>query len=654
MRRLLRWALVTLACIALATPATAGVPTPHRISFQGLARNSSNQPVVSGDVRVRIYDAATAGTLVYDSGSEFNGAVVTGVFNVLLGGGTPLLLDATKQYHLELDVNADEIIGDAAAGRQAFWPAGGDLSRPDLEGRIQALEALVFAECGPGQFDLNGNPADGCEFTLDPSGIYVDPADPGSNDSPGCGRGPSNTDPGCVPCQTIARGLTEAVSTGRTNVYVANGSYAEAITLVNGKNLFGGYASGTWARQLSATLTILRGESASGAHRRAVVGTNIIGPTTVEGFVIFGPNVAATGGNSYGIYLSNCGGLVLRSNLIFGGTGGPGVDGSTGPAGTDGVAGGAGGNAIQSPTSSCSSATMDRAGGSAGVLVCLGTNVGGGSGGGNRCTPVPNSEFSGLDGSTATGVGGGTGGDAGDDGRLDGGLFFVPPNPVNGVNGGNGTTGANGSAGTGAPGGVGSASGGNWAAPLAGVGASGVFGRGGGGGGAGGGADGISPERDLLGGAGGGGGSGACGGTGGGAGGGGGGSFGVFVTSGSAPTITACVFSRGLGGSGGRGGTGGRGGAGGTGGAGGLNSFFGGGVGGKGGDGGSGGHGAGGGGGAGGISCGIFTSGVGAPSYAGSNFFLGGTGGAGGSGGLSLANGGTAGAAGSLTTVTSQ
>ena len=118
MSRTSRSALAALLWLVIAIPAAAGVPTAHRISFQGVGRNASNQPVVSGDVRVRIYDAATGGTLVYDSGTDFVGSIVTGVFNVVLGGGTALMLDDTKQYHLELDVNGQEVVGDAAAGRR--------------------------------------------------------------------------------------------------------------------------------------------------------------------------------------------------------------------------------------------------------------------------------------------------------------------------------------------------------------------------------------------------------------------------------------------------------------------------------------------------------------------------------------------------------
>lgn len=643
------------ACGALAlltAPAAAGVPTPHRLSYQGLARNTSNQPVVSGDIRVRVYDAATGGVLVYDSGTEFTGAISTGVFNVLLGGGAALMLDDTRQYHLELDINGQEVVGDAAGGRQAFWPAGGDLSRTDLETRLSTLEGAVFGSCSPGNYNLNGSPTDGCEFVLDASGVYVDVNDPGADDGAGCGQGPVGTCSGCKPCLSIARGLAVAAALGRTTVYIADGTYTEAVNLLNGRSLLGGFRGITWERHVSSTATVLRGESVSGNHKRAVIGANITSPTVVDGFVIFGPQATAAGGNSYAVYLSNSGGVTLRDNTIIGGVGGPGSDGSAGPAGTDGVAGTAGANALQSPTSTCSG--LDRTGGAGGSLTCAATNVSGGAGGGNRCTPVANSEFSGIDGATATGAGGGTGGDAGDDAQLQTGVCTVPTNPTLGANGGNGTAGAIGAAGSGASNSVGSVASSHWIASPGGIGIAGTFGRGGGGGGAGGGSDGISPEHDVLGGSGGGGGSGACGGTGGGVAVGGGGSFCVFVTTGSAPVITSNVLIRGYGGFGGRGGLGGRGGAAGVGAAGGAASFFCSGAGGRGGDGGAGGHGGGGGGAAGGISCGIFTFGVGAPSYSGTNTFSGGAGGAAGGVGLSLGNAGTAGVAGALTTVTSQ
>jgi hypothetical protein len=651
-------ALLALAhLLSLAAPAAAGVATAHRISFQGVARDVAGQPIFSGNLRVRIFDAATGGAEVYDSGSEFDGAIVTGVFNVLLGNVTPLMLDATRLYHLELELNGQEVIGDANGGRQPFWPAGGDQSRSDLEVRLTALEAAINPSCGAGTFNLNGNPADGCEFTLDPSGIYVDPGDPAASDFGSCGLGPSGTGGGNFPCRTIGVGLGRAVATGRANVYVADGSYAEAVSLVNGKNLFGGYRSQTWERHVASTATILRGQSVIGSHRSAVNGITLTNPTQMDGFVIFGPNVSAVGGNSYAVYLNVAGGLTLRNNVIYGGIGGPGLDGSNGSAGSDGIAGTAGVDALQSSTTGCNIA-LNRSGGAGGALFCAAISVNGGAGGGTRCAPSFNNEFSGLDGGTGANGGGG-GGDAGDDGQFTGSLCTVPTNPMSGANGTGGPAGTNGLLGAGSTNSAGGVSAGHWTGGLGGSGGIGNFGRGGGGGGAGGGARAASPEtRDIVGGTGGGGGSGGCGGGAGGGGNPGGGSFGIFIVGGSAPSITNTTIFLGTGGAGGRGGSGARGGAGGAGAAGGgVGSLFCAGSGGKGGDGGAGGHGGGGGGGTGGMACGIFSSGIGVPGYGSgalNNLISGGAGGAGGAGGLSLGSNGTAGAAGAVSTVLEQ
>src|SRR5688500_1311696 len=56
----------------------------------------------------------------------------------------------------------------------------------------------------------------------------------GSNTA-GCGL--DYTDP----CQTIAFALTRATATARPHIYVQSGTYSGAITMVNGKSIFGGY-----------------------------------------------------------------------------------------------------------------------------------------------------------------------------------------------------------------------------------------------------------------------------------------------------------------------------------------------------------------------------------------------------------------------------
>ncbi|MBK6900846.1 MAG: hypothetical protein IPH09_16875 [bacterium] len=633
-----------LTLLLVAATAAAGAPTPHLISFQGRALDTGGGPVAAGDVRVRIYDAPEGGVLVYDSGTEFAGAVVAGIFDVLLGGGAELLLDNTRQYHLELDIEGEEVVGDETSGRQTFWPGGGSHERADLEDRIGVLEAMVFPECAPGTFNLNGNPADGCEFTLDAGGIYVDAAS--GSDVAGCGLGPAGVCGGCAPCRSIGYGLQRAQLIGRTTVYVADGRYGESVNLLGGVSLRGGYRPDTWERHLASTATSIVGAAGAG-HRKTVVGNGITGSTTVEGFVIYGQSATTAGANSYAVWLRNAGGLSLRDNVIIAGSGGMGADGTAGANGASGANGANGLDAVSSGSTGCS--LPPRLGGAGGSSTCGATNVSGGAGGGVRCTPSPYVEYSGLDGFVGYGPSSGSGGDAGDDSRLQSGTCTLPGNPTYGLAGaagGFGTAGGGGNGGT-APSGTVSA--GEWLGYAGTAGAAGVPGSGGGGGGGGGGSDGIAPSYDTLGATGGGGGAGGCGGGGGAAGLAGGGSFGVFVTDGSAPSITNNWIYLGSGGVGGRGGSGGGGAMGGSGGLGGevVLPLFCAGDAGDGGDGGDGGHGGGGGGGAGGVAFGIYVGSVaGAPNYALANQFQGGAGGSGGGGGPSLGNPGTGGVTG--------
>jgi hypothetical protein len=520
-------------------------------------------------------------------------------------------------------------------------------------------------------FDMNAVPDDGCELKLDTDAIYVSISDPNADDVTGCGRGPVGTGAQNRPCLSIAKGIAEAAASGRKKVLVADGLYTGTVTMVNGISLLGGYRADTWERHLSTSLTTLRGTAGAGAHDQTVVASGITLATVLEGFTIEGVDSAKVGGNSYAIHVSGSNAnLAIRNNVIVAGNGGPGLDraaAGSGTTGTDGTGRNSPGvNAatydgfVATGTGYCN-ASNDRQHANGGALTCGGVNVGGGQGGGNRCTPSSSGgEYSGLDGvagvSPAGGGTGGASGDAGDDGRIEGSLCYLPSGSMAGANGTNGTAGGSGSAGA-AGAGTFSVSGGHWTTAGGGSGGVGQHGGGGAGGGAGGGGYCYScaENKDRLGGHGGGGGSGGCGGGGGLGGGGGGGSFGIYVASGTAPTVTNNTIIRGFGGRGGNGGSGGTGGVGGRGGDGGAcpgNCFcFA--AGGKGGEGGNGGHGGGGGGGSGGGSFGIFTFGAGTPTWCGAgadNTITGGGGGPGGAGGLSLGASGAAGTTGAVAT----
>ena len=131
-------ALVGSDRVALAAPATA-----QHLAIQGVARDADDVLIPAGDIAVRVYTDASGSTLVYDSGTSFDGAISQGIFDVIVGAGTPLMLDVEQSYFLELSVTGTEVVGDAAGGRWQFFPGGGSKARADLEARLAALEAVV-------------------------------------------------------------------------------------------------------------------------------------------------------------------------------------------------------------------------------------------------------------------------------------------------------------------------------------------------------------------------------------------------------------------------------------------------------------------------------------------------------------------------------
>jgi hypothetical protein len=657
----------------LAAPVSPRTITPHLLSFQGRALDTAGNVVRTGDLRVRVYTAAVGDTLVYDSGTDFAGAIENGHFDVLLGDATPLQLDNTRLYYLEVDVNGEEVAGDATGGRQAFYPGGGSHARSDLEQRLDALESVVFFSCDPGTFDLNQNPGDGCEFTLDPDGIYVSGSDPSATDIGACGLGPVGTGASNFPCATIARGIERAVELGRSTVYVADANYVETVTLVNGIGLRGGYRADTWERHVATTNTVIRGNTVSG-HKKTVIAQGLVSTTVVEGFVIHGQDNSASGGNSYAVYVRDSSGLQLLDNLVYAGDGGDGNGGSTGGGGASGIGGSAGADATDTSYDcyeQCNGAGGGNVGGAGGTLFCGPTNISGGDGADASCpdydettilcSACPTGAVQTVFDNGANGANGSaSGGTGGWDAVIDAVCFgncncVLPSGTMAGGDGQDGSDGGNGNGGSGGsiPGGT--VAGFEWLGAGGTPGTDGTPGGGGGGGGAGGGVETSSnvscstSGASDLGGSGGGGGSGGCGGGGGGAGAAGGGSFAIFVVfsspPGAIPVISGNTVQRGnggRGGPGGYGGIGGLGGAGAPGGAGGSSAAdFCAAAGGAGGDGGDGGHGGGGGGGCGGVSYGIFASGQGGANL--SSWSAGNTFSGGGSGGVAGAGGGSAG-----------
>jgi hypothetical protein len=353
------------------------------------------------------------------------------------------------------------------------------------------------------------------------------------------------------PMKSIQAAIEKARATA-ADVYIAEGEYAESLTLADGVSLYGGFAA-AWVRDPAVVTKV-----ASPAPK-AIGGVNV-GGLVIDGLTIVSADAAKAGQSSYGILLASSSAVTISNNDISAGNGANGGDGKDGKSGAEGKAGSNGGNGC---TIACAP-SGGAPGGAPGFPGGLG-----GNGSDARAAGSP-----GIDGFGPAAGGHGGGGRVGAAGS-------------NGSDGGQGTAGSTGTDGTG----LGTVTLSGYLAVDGKAGTSGLDGSGGGGGGGGGSNCGglFCLARGNGGGGGGAGGSfgqGAAGGRG------GGGSFGIFLSK--SPTVVAenNTFHLGKAGLGGKGGTGGKGGAGGAGGQGGANAdVLAGGTGGSGGAGGAGGNG---------------------------------------------------------------
>ncbi|MFT7621566.1 MAG: hypothetical protein ACI9WU_000730 [Myxococcota bacterium] len=511
--------------------------------------------------------------------------------------------------------------------------------------------------CNGGFFDVNANPADGCECEfkngLDlPNGedLNCDTVDGEVANAIFVAKNGDNANVGslALPKLTIQAGIDAAVTLGKRDVYVATGVYSENVVLAAGVSVYGGYTGDFTQRDITLFETAVIGQEPGGAAVGAFSAFAIAGagePTNLDGFTVFGPDSQSAGDSSYAVWIRDCDArLQVTNNRIFSGSGGNGQSGGPGASGADGPDASGGADAVEL----CNNGAMVTAGGTAGVNTCSAIDTSGGAGGASYCNTTNATEDGGPGAN-----GGGAGGVQGlDTIGVIGGLICVDADQSDGQPGGVGSPGAAGSTGLGCGTTAGTVAGGLWVAGLGTNGGAGTHGAGGGGGGGGGGSEipgffGAATEYNA-GGSGGGGGAAGCLAIGGVGGTGGGGSFGVFMTwsaaTATAPGVADNSIRRGNGGLGGPGGSGGVGGIGGQGGSGGAQGGActrPGGVGGK---GGSGGHGGGGGGGCGGSSYGLYAAGQGGLDLStvktGNTPLAGGTAGNGGPGGLSLGNGG--------------
>ncbi len=102
---------VFVCIIVLVTAGLTGAEIPQMISYQGKVTDSGGVPVPDGDytMRFRIYDAASAGALEWDSGAQ-TVAVSGGTFEVMLGESPQpaITLEFDEDYWLRVTIAGDD------------------------------------------------------------------------------------------------------------------------------------------------------------------------------------------------------------------------------------------------------------------------------------------------------------------------------------------------------------------------------------------------------------------------------------------------------------------------------------------------------------------------------------------------------------------
>ncbi len=111
----------------------------------------------SGNLTVTIYDAPVVGTMIYNSTTDFDNAISSGKYNVLLGNGSnDLNLEYGKKYYMELFVN-NEQFNFGSASRQMFQAGIGAINSSFMN--------LTYLNVG-GDLNVTGNLSVGDKITF--------------------------------------------------------------------------------------------------------------------------------------------------------------------------------------------------------------------------------------------------------------------------------------------------------------------------------------------------------------------------------------------------------------------------------------------------------------------------------------------------------
>ncbi len=121
------------------------------LALQGKV-DQSGTLVESGDIVVEIWDDATAGNLIYNSTSDFNGAIQGGFFDIVLGSGSnSLTLNLSQTYYMDIAIEGQDIDWGGDERRQFQATVG----RPYFEEEVVLNDTLYTKDGNVGINDAN-------------------------------------------------------------------------------------------------------------------------------------------------------------------------------------------------------------------------------------------------------------------------------------------------------------------------------------------------------------------------------------------------------------------------------------------------------------------------------------------------------------------
>ncbi|MFH1587932.1 MAG: hypothetical protein ABIA76_01180, partial [Candidatus Diapherotrites archaeon] len=146
------------------------------LGFHGKVTDS-NVVLSSGDLEVLIYDASSGGALIYDSGTDYNGSISNGIFDVMLGDNTALDLNYGQYYYIDMQVNGLDLDFGANERKQfeasrgqinSDWIMDNNISNADIASTA-AIDWSKISKTGSGLSELG--------FDVDFNNTYIRQAD---------------------------------------------------------------------------------------------------------------------------------------------------------------------------------------------------------------------------------------------------------------------------------------------------------------------------------------------------------------------------------------------------------------------------------------------------------------------------------------------